>query len=374
MLFWFSTIIPIMFGSVLLKKHFLIIPWSMLFLLSAFRYNVGSDYPNYVMIYNEIIAGTAGSLLLGLEPGYLLLIHFSDLIGGNFQLVFFLFSFFTILLMYKTMDSYLHTNTEKLLALLLFIPMFYFPSLSIMRQFLAIAIFFYALKYIISRDFLKYLFFIFIGFLFHKSMILMIPMYWLLNIKFSEKVYLFYITLAVVFFFISPVSILSFLLGSLDVPYVHHVLKGEIQMSLFGKINTLVSFLLISYFAFKLNRKDRLENIVITAMFIYVFIRIISIDFAVLLRVAVFFVPFFILFIVILYRNMVVRYKFNKIFTFISLLSLIFVYTSVGLYHKAFKDGSYNQYAVNFALFGDNIEPIRIYGDYNDLYINRDKE
>ena len=64
---------------------------------------------------------------------------------------------------------------------------FYFFSMNGVRQSVAIMIFYYSFKYIEKHNFKKYAILNGIGFLFHSSAILFIPLYFILNKKYKFK-------------------------------------------------------------------------------------------------------------------------------------------------------------------------------------------
>lgn len=55
------------------------------------------------------------------------------------------------------------------------------------RQAIALAIFIYAIQFVVNKNFKKYVMAIFIGFLFHKTIIVMLPFYFFFRLKFSFK-------------------------------------------------------------------------------------------------------------------------------------------------------------------------------------------
>lgn len=181
------VIIAIIFGGLSIKlksNSILFVIFVLLSLFCGLRYNVGVDYDAYLLIFDDIKSGNDISVQ---EPGYRLLVEAIIAIGGNQQLVFLLFAFATNLLIYK----YIKYNSPNSPFLSLFtylcVGAFFLSSLNLVRQYLAIAIFAYSLKYVMNKKFYKYLIIILLGAFFaHTTLLLLLPVY-LLNNKISNK-------------------------------------------------------------------------------------------------------------------------------------------------------------------------------------------
>ncbi|MBD0831210.1 EpsG family protein [Aestuariibaculum sediminum] len=157
--------------------------YSLVFLFSAFRFDVGYDFP----LYYGWIKGDYKFIedqLNRLEFLSRSLVVFSHDIGF-YQLFFIITSFIIIYLTYRSIKEY---SSDYVISTLVFLsfPIFFFNSLSIIRQYVALSIVFYSFKYIRSRVLFKFLSCIFIAFLFHKSAIVAIILYWVYNIKFKN--------------------------------------------------------------------------------------------------------------------------------------------------------------------------------------------
>ena len=141
-----------------------------LILFSGFRYNVGTDYKNY----QDIFTYEYGMK----EIGYLPLIRFIKYeLGGTQQLVFLLFSLFTILLIYKFIVRYSPYPYLSIITYVTIAP-FYLASFSGIRHFLAISLFLYSIKYIIERKKVLFFIMIFFGSIFiHLSLLFLAPFY-----------------------------------------------------------------------------------------------------------------------------------------------------------------------------------------------------
>lgn len=153
----------------------------LIFMFSAFRYNVGWDYEQYywTIIYN------LDTNIVG--RGELLTISLVEL-SRNLRITniyFFLNSFITIFLVALVIDKY---SQNKWISILLFVsfPLFFLNSLSVIRFFSALAIVFFSIKYIKERNFFKYIIAIYIASLFHGSALLAIALYFFVKQKIGK--------------------------------------------------------------------------------------------------------------------------------------------------------------------------------------------
>lgn len=165
-----------------LKMFISMIP---LTVISAVRYDVGWDY---LSIY------TTGFYMVGeygvkwfTEGLFRLIIQ---ILFALFQDPISLFVLFSILisLFFSMCYSYYGRTKNVFVYIILFvITRYYFCSLNIMRQALAMLIILYALKYIAEKDFKKYILYIALAGGFHYTSYIFIPLYFLLGRNFKTK-------------------------------------------------------------------------------------------------------------------------------------------------------------------------------------------
>ncbi|GAL65299.1 EpsG family protein [Jejuia pallidilutea] len=154
-----------------------------IFLFSAFRFDVGYDFPLYYKLVTKQHK-FIDAQLDRLEPLSKALIELSyD--TGFFQLFFILTSFIIVFFTYKTIKK---NSTDRIISTLIFLsfPIFFFNSLSIVRQYVAVSLMFFSYTYIKSRKLIPFLVITFFAFLFHKSAIVAIPLYWIYNLRFKN--------------------------------------------------------------------------------------------------------------------------------------------------------------------------------------------
>ncbi|MDU5723052.1 MAG: EpsG family protein [Clostridium butyricum] len=136
-------------------------------IVAGIRIDVGTDYSLYNRAFKEIIINKT-SRYEDFEIGYRLLNKIIYSIGGNFHLVMFIMSFFTILFIYNGL-----INENKNIALthgiMVYMFLFYQTSLNIVRQSLAISICLYACTCLNRGKKYRYFLYVLLASTFHRS-------------------------------------------------------------------------------------------------------------------------------------------------------------------------------------------------------------
>ena len=188
-----------------------------LFLFSALRYDISFDYSyTYVPSYYRIIAGHQTYF----EPAFVLLNKIVYAFFNNVDYLFIISSFITLYLVYSSVKNF--SSNFFISTIMLFATRFYLYSFGQIRQYIAIAIFIYAIKYIIKKDIKKYFMLILIACLFHKTAIIYFPIYFVNKFKLSRKLYILVIVLSPIF---SP--ILNFLYKIIGTRYYQNYITSN---------------------------------------------------------------------------------------------------------------------------------------------------
>ncbi len=154
--------------------------------VSACRIAVGNDYWGYRKSFDII----AQDRYVSFESGFNFIVKAVYAVFGysNYLPVFAVFSIVTVLFFVLALRT-----QGRFFAFSLFLLMtggFYFNSLNSIRYYLALAIALYSIRYIFSKDYLHFLVLIFLGMFFHKSVLLVVPVYlvtWILaNLKYKK--------------------------------------------------------------------------------------------------------------------------------------------------------------------------------------------
>lgn len=171
------------------KNIFAFLSFLPLFLVGALRYMVGVDYHSYTYIFESVNAGGSTHT----EIGYRML----NLIVGAFtddpQWIYAVTSLITLSLIVYGCYKY---SKNPAMSLFLFITAGYvFSSFNILRQYIAIALVFASLKLIKEGRFFPFLLVILLAATFHKTAVIMIPLYFLLRLRLKQS-YMLMITAA----------------------------------------------------------------------------------------------------------------------------------------------------------------------------------
>ena len=159
-----------------------------LFLVSALRYKVGVDYLSYTYIFQDINAGKASHT----EAGYELLNRLVGAYTADAQWIYALSAAISLALIVWGIYRY---SVNPAYSLFLFVTMGYlFSSFNILRQYVAIALIFAALQLVREKRFLPFCIVVLLAATFHKTAIIMIPLYFLLRLRLKQS-YMLMITM-----------------------------------------------------------------------------------------------------------------------------------------------------------------------------------
>ena len=159
----------------------------LLFLVLALRINVGNDYAHYVEYFHLIRCKLDTDVVVPTEFGFNLVclaIYFLSGKTENYLLMFAVFAFLTIWLFLKGIKE----QSESFpFTFFLFMTLgFYFQSLSTVRYYFVLALAFASIPYLLRKEYLKFILLMLLGACFHKSMLLVIPMYLLASIPWKK--------------------------------------------------------------------------------------------------------------------------------------------------------------------------------------------
>jgi len=152
---------------------------------AGLRFETGTDYFSYQKIFNQTnsidIFLSSGQLSeIPVEPLYALLNSIFKTLGLNLNSMFLLISFATNLILFSSLKKYI--GRYVIFALVTYFCFVYFTlDMSGIRQSIAINIFLFAIRYIKSKSFIKYVSLVSIASLFHVSALLCLVFYFILD-------------------------------------------------------------------------------------------------------------------------------------------------------------------------------------------------
>lgn len=250
------------------SKLWYVLAFAIPFFFLAIRYEIGTDYNNYIQYFYWITEDQYYTK----EPGYL----FVNLVIAYFNLdvqwLFVFFGFFTLFFSYKALPK-----KGFFIGVFLFITIFYlYEGYSAIRQGLAIAIMAYASKYIIEKKWQYYLAFGGVAMLFHSiTAIMLVVLYPIINKRTNE--YFLIATIVFLFYIILNTEIpqqLLFLSVELFPRYIWYLeseFSHEAQVS-FGIVGPLIkTFIVITILLFKDKIVTKFPNANVHLNFLFVY-------------------------------------------------------------------------------------------------------
>jgi hypothetical protein len=153
-----------------------------LFMLSALRFGIGNDYYQYAQTAHE--ASVGGYVVT--EVGFNWLVRFVYAVFGGeyYEVVFAVFAFATLTIFLK---AFIRLSDSFFMSFLLFMTFgLYFQTFNTVRYYLALSIALYSMRYLMEKDYIKFVVVIFVAAFFHKSVLLVIPVYMLATLSWKK--------------------------------------------------------------------------------------------------------------------------------------------------------------------------------------------
>lgn len=179
----------------------------------------GSDWPNYEMFFEKITWDNwiEESKDLGFELGFSLCLLLLKVIGCNFMVALIIMKIFSLVIIsnffYKfSLSKYAYGDARNVF-LLLFIfyttnGMYLYVE-TIIRFSIALAIVFKSFEYLITRKFAPFLLLVLLASLFHRTSLVVVPLYFVRDIKLSSF-WLFVLVVVVCAFFTPQMLLIVF--------------------------------------------------------------------------------------------------------------------------------------------------------------------
>lgn len=193
------------------NKKMLYISFGILFVFAALRYDYGNDYASYLKWFKYIRGG-------GESPfGKQILFTYLNEISPSFSFLIAVTSAFFLLAIFILIKKNVSSDYVAISFLIFVInPYLFLMNLSALRQSIATAIFIFAITFAKNKKIIPYCILIIIAMLFHKSAILLLPIYFIANeseIKKSHIAVILAVTAILVF---TPDTISKLIESALD--------------------------------------------------------------------------------------------------------------------------------------------------------------
>lgn len=236
--------------------------------------DVGTDGNNYIGMFNRsrYIQESIFDRITNIEIGYLLIEQLALLISYEYWSLFFVISLISVLL---SLFVIYRLSSNISLSVFIYITLgtylFFFNGA---RQAIAASVFGLAIYYLLEKHKIKYFVVVLTGILFHKTILFMIPMYFVLKLNFSYRnLFLFSGISFLSFTFIS--RFLSLLDASAEARYLEYIDRGASGGYLLAIYFISISFLLI-YFRTKIVTARMFEyNIYLNMCILYAIIYLV---------------------------------------------------------------------------------------------------
>lgn len=239
------------------KTIFFILTLLPFIIVSSIRYDVGTDFSfRYSTDFYKVADGIK---IENLEPGFILLIKFCLIFSRNSQILFFvtsaLITFFVISEIFKNSKNICYS------ILLFFIGTFFFLSLNMVRQFLAMSIILFCYRFLFEKK--KYVFFlmgVIIAFTIHSSSIIMVILLSLKKKLFAQPIFL---AIAVILILILETNIMSILSPIIENTRFDVYLIGKYAKGDPSYLGILVNTFLYAYMyiIYRIKKKRGEENL-----------------------------------------------------------------------------------------------------------------
>ena len=358
------------------RNYFIIFSLIFLILIGYTRYEFGADYVSYYKIYNYILNNEIEQVKR-FELGYIFLnkvfiffkLHFNALIGT--------ITLFNLILIYKTIFFILEKTKYFYLCIFTYMSLYslFFYHLSMIRQSIAISLFFYSIKFIYNKKFKEYIFIIIIATFFHKSAILLLPVYFFIQVNTLK---IMYYNLFLIFCYIISlnrkymINLYMTILKILNMEnYIYYIFTksgGE----LFSFKNIVIILVTYVFLYLLKNEKNEKYKLVLKILILNNLIYIFSMGAGILIlnRIVDYFKIFYIFFPIIMlkkiYKIRIKNLNIKNIFiiSYIIFMNLYFINT----YIKSIEIYKNMEYYKNL-----NINPLRYKNIFfiNDKYRNR---
>lgn len=153
-----------------------------LFSVAALRFDIGNDYRQYTETAHEAHVG--GYVVTEAGFNWLVRLLYGIAGGEYYELVFAVFAFVTLLFFLK---AFARQSASFPQTFFLFMTLgLYFQIFNTVRYYLALAVALFSMKYVLEKDHIKFVFWILIAAMFHKSVLLVLPVYWIATFEWRK--------------------------------------------------------------------------------------------------------------------------------------------------------------------------------------------
>ncbi len=177
------------------NRYIRLLSFLLFIIVGGLRYDVGADWTMYEVTFNSL--ETVGDIFKAREEKLFVVFMFlSKIILSNYSFFILTFFFVAFYLKYLIIRKY---STDIFLSLIIyFFTLFLIYDLNGIRQGMALAFVFLSIPTLINKKPFLFVFFIVIGSLFHISVLIFLPFYWISSLKISNNKLLFIVSASLI--------------------------------------------------------------------------------------------------------------------------------------------------------------------------------
>lgn len=369
---FFIFIICITMLVILCRNRVTLVFWFLLALIAAIRFEVGTDYPNYVTLFYDIRDGFQS--YLHMEPFHLAVNEFALYAEFGPQFIFFVYAVLTTLFFalffYKMSNTFTDVEPKLIFALctILYLGNYYFLSLNSIRSCLAASLYVLGLYYYTQRrSFLTILIFS-AGCFIHFSMI-PIALITLLSLAFifplKRKTFIAFVTIIL----LNPLSLVAYIFVNYKLMYYNYFLSDTyaVPATFIGQLSAYggVALALLFYYFFmkKIGIKDnRTKGIFQLSIILFIAFRIFSNELFIFARLSRYLSPVLYLFTAYSIAYFI-KYKIADNSKSLALLGFVVFLTITNIIMfvpRGLEDDSYGNYKINYCILSNEICDVSI--------------
>ncbi len=349
--------------------------------ISGFAYNVGSDIPFYMESYTDFTPyklNKQDNIFTNYryQPGWIILNIGCNLITSDFVILKMIIASFLNCVIFRFIKK--HCKAIFLGVFFYAIFMYFDLNFNTLRQSMAIGFFLIGYEYLCQGKVIKYILFIGIGFLFHSSAIVFLPILCLPYVKLNKLLIIIILSctviclyLALTFDFITHLNYFLTIFGG-DIStefnmYSNAYLVGsESEISnIVGVIHWLIDISMlcfIAYYQFLHMGDNRLKKMDILILILYIFFTIATLAIPIVMYRLLHFIRIF--YVVLLADTLIEVSKkyFRKNVAFTYLILIIITYYPIKSYFNINPTSQLPlivQYYPYYSIFNKKISPIR---------------
>jgi hypothetical protein len=249
--------------------------------ISLYKGLIWPDTENYVNIFNWFNEnfGIGDIFEMGLEPGIFVVVRITWLLGGRDRAYIVVLGILILIPIFYMIWKY---SEFPCLSLFMFYAMGFLSNTSIYRQWIAIAILTFTIKYIQERRILPFLCLVFLAFLFHRTAAVFILVYFLKDFKISLK----YMIVGAV------VSIVIYCLGYRLMIFLNRFARIEAEELMEGGISLLIVmwiFIILAYLFTGHKFRNKTYSLMFNIVLLGATIQTLSFTFSLWSRVVLYF-------------------------------------------------------------------------------------